>query len=195
MALSMARTLIASHADRFSKSARPVPLHRDAARDDAGVRPLAVVARGFTNHLTEGAAERPQALKSDVERDLGHGPVGLAQQRHRPLDPAALQVAVGRLAEGGAEAADEVGAREGDRAGQPLDVERVGVAAVHRVAGPKQPPVDHVARFAGHYSPGGCRSTKPPASRGWSVQRVPPPRLPVSKRRPSTTMNAWPSLA
>ena len=45
-------------------------------------------------------------------------------------------------------------------------------------------------------SPGGWRATKPAVLRCWLVQRVPPPDSAlVSKRRPSTTMNAWPALA
>ena len=81
----------------------------------------------------------PEAGEADVEADLGDAAVGLAQQEHRPLDPAALQVAVRRLAERRPEGADEV--RLGDDmrdAGQRRDVERLGVGAVHRVAGAEQ---------------------------------------------------------
>src|SRR5215831_18625313 len=57
----------------------------------------------------ERPAEGPQAREADVVANVGDAPLGLAQQEHRPLDPATLEVAVWRLAEAGVEAADEVG--------------------------------------------------------------------------------------
>ena len=68
--------------------------------------------------------------------------------------------------------------------------------------GGTHPPEDGVAaRSRGalralSHRPGGWRTTKPPALRGAACQRVPlSPRPLVSKRRPATTMNAWPALA
>src|SRR5260221_2795367 len=96
----------------FSESARwPVPGHRDAAGHpgaDRGPRrrlgALAVFARRLAKHVAEGAAEGAQAGEADVEADLGHRPVGLAQEHHRALEPAALEGAVRRVAKGLAEA-------------------------------------------------------------------------------------------
>jgi len=51
-----------------------------------------------------------------------------------PLDPAALQITVRRLAEASAEAADEVGLRHGCNRGDRANVERLCVGPVHRVA-------------------------------------------------------------
>jgi hypothetical protein len=52
-----------------------------------------------------------------------------------------LQVAVRRLAERGTEAAGEVRLGEVAGRGHGTDVERLGVGAVHQVAGAQQPPV------------------------------------------------------
>ena len=58
---------------------------------------------------------------------------------------------MGRLAEGLLERADEVRAGEVDRVRERLDVERVGVGAVHRVARPEQAAVLHGAGLGRHY--------------------------------------------
>jgi hypothetical protein len=63
------------------------------------------------------------------------------QQEHRALDPAALEVAVRRLAERRAEGSDEVRLGDAGDPGQRGDGERLGVAAVHRVARAEQPAV------------------------------------------------------
>jgi hypothetical protein len=63
------------------------------------------------------------------------------QHGHRPLDAAALEVAVWRLAKGRAEGADEVRLGHVRDAGERHDVERLGEVAVHGVAGPQHPPV------------------------------------------------------
>ena len=60
------------------------------------------------------------------------------QQEHRALDAPALQVAVRRLAERGPEGADEVRLGDVGDAREGGDVERLRVAAVHRVAGAQQ---------------------------------------------------------
>src|SRR5689334_8661021 len=45
---------------------------------------------GEPDDVAEGPAEGAQAGEPDVPRHVRDGPVGLAQERHRPLDPAAL---------------------------------------------------------------------------------------------------------
>ena len=76
----------------------------------------------------------PEAREPDVQADLGHRPLGLAQQRHRALESAPLQVAVRRLPERLLERADEVrlGGQRDPR--QRRHVERLVVRAVHLVA-------------------------------------------------------------
>jgi len=88
--------------------------------------------------VVEGAAERAKAREPDVEADVGDAAVGLAEQEHRALDPPPLQVAVGRLPEGRAKGADEVGVRDMRDLGQARDVKRLGVGAVDGVPGPQQ---------------------------------------------------------
>jgi hypothetical protein len=56
----------------------------------------------------EGPAERTEADESDFKADVGHTVVRFAEQEHRSLNPAALQVAVRRLPERGPERPDEV---------------------------------------------------------------------------------------
>ena len=89
-------------------TARPHGRQLDAVRRDHRAVPRAVVRRRLADDLAERAAERSQAGEADVEADVGDAAVGLAQQEHRALDPPPLQVAVGRLAEHGPEAAAEV---------------------------------------------------------------------------------------
>jgi hypothetical protein len=180
----MGATLVARARPGFSQSARWTvePRRHAAGHARAHGRPgrrhgaLAVGGRRCPDDVLERAAERAEAREADVEADLAHGPVGLAQERHRPLDPPALQVAVRRLAERRAEAADEVCAREVHRASQGLDVERIGVPAVHRVAGAQQATIHVVARFGGHHEPRYPGVIWPPCharglgtgARGWS---------------------------
>jgi predicted enzyme related to lactoylglutathione lyase len=65
----------------------------------------------------------------------------MPQQEHRPLHPATLQVAVGRLAEDALELPDEVRTRQVGECGELRDVEGIGIPAIHVVARPQQPQV------------------------------------------------------
>src|SRR2546430_10266622 len=105
--LNMAPTLMDGRRHVFSETARSRPRHREAARDGLRVRPLAVLARRLPDDRPERAAERAEAREANVEADLGHAPMGLAQQEHRPPDTATLQVAIRYLAEGRAEGPEE----------------------------------------------------------------------------------------
>src|SRR6478672_5222000 len=140
--LSMTATLDRGLAVRFSETAlsrRPCPGHRPAGRHaqrcsvagEAG----AVARRRLAEDPAERTAEGAQAVESDLEADLGHGAVGLAQQLHCALHAAALQVAMRALAERRPELTAEVGRRDVCDARQARDVERLGERAVHRVAG------------------------------------------------------------
>src|SRR5437764_906135 len=89
------------------RPARGHPKRRSIARE---ARPIA--RWRFPDDHPKRAAERAQAAEADVETDLRHRLVGLAQQLHRSLYAPALKVPVGGLAERGPELAAEV--RRGD---------------------------------------------------------------------------------
>ena len=103
--------------------------------------PRAVARRGLANDLAEDAAERPQAGEADVHADVGDAAVGLAQEEHRALHPPALQIPMRRLPEDGSEGADEVRLGDMRHRGHGTNIERLGVGAVHRVAGAQEAPV------------------------------------------------------
>src|SRR5918995_3649137 len=105
----MAARLILAPWVRFSETARSRPGLHEAGRDGSEVRRSPPIGRRWlADDVGEGPAERAQAREAHVEADLGHAAVGLPEQEHRPLDPAALQVTMRRLAEGGAKGPDEV---------------------------------------------------------------------------------------
>src|SRR3954463_9045795 len=105
----MRARLIRAPRPRFSKTARSGPGLGEAGRDGPEIsRSPAIGRRRLADHVGKRSAERPQAREADVEADLGHAAVALAEQEHRSLDPAALQVAMRCLAESGTEGADEV---------------------------------------------------------------------------------------
>jgi hypothetical protein len=64
--------------------------------------------------------------------------VGRPQQRRRLLQSAAEEVGVRRFAEGSAELAAEVGAREARGCGHVLDVELLEIARIGKVLGSQQ---------------------------------------------------------
>ena len=83
----------------------------------------------------------PRLLKPTSRQTSRDRAVGLAQQLHRALDPAALKVAVRRLAERRAELAAEVRGRDVGDARERRNVERLRKRTVHRVASPQHPAV------------------------------------------------------
>src|SRR3954452_17187057 len=91
--LNMAATLNAVRRLRFSKTARSRPGHREARRDRRGGAGAAVLAGRDADDRRERAAERAEAGEAHVEADVRDAALGRAQQEHRPLDAAALQVA------------------------------------------------------------------------------------------------------
>src|SRR4051794_19730609 len=134
MEFNMAATLAVACAIRFSETARSRPRHREARRGSGDDRAPAVRRRRLAHDRAEGPAERPEAREADLEADVAHRPVGLAEQEHGALDAAALEVAVRRLAERRAERADEVRLGHVREPRERRDVERPRVGAVHRVA-------------------------------------------------------------
>jgi hypothetical protein len=99
---------------------------------------LAVARRRLADDLAERPAEGSQAHEADVEADVSDAAVGLAQEEHRALHPAPLQVPVRGLPEDITEAADEVRLGDVRDCRHRTDVERLGVGPVHRVAGAKE---------------------------------------------------------
>jgi len=87
----------------------------------AGALALPHIARTIAGDVTEDAAERTQAGPAGPGGDLGHRQIGVAQQGHRPFDPAAEQVAVWRQPEGLLERAREVRRRYRTDLGQARD--------------------------------------------------------------------------
>src|SRR5919202_405311 len=137
-------------ARRFSKTARSRPGHREARWDGGHTRSIAVLRGRLPDDVPERAAERAQAAEADLEADVGDAPAGLAQQEHRALDPTALQIAMRRLAERGAEDADEVRLGHTRDRCQGGDVERVGKRPIHGVAGAQEPPIRVLDRAVHH---------------------------------------------
>src|SRR5215207_2374133 len=137
--LSMWATLIDAARARFSETARSRPGPREAVGDRGDVGAPAIRRRRLAHDRAERPAEGPEAGEADVEADLRHAAVGLAQQEHRALDAAALQVTVRGLAERRPERPDEVRLGDVRDPRQAGDVERLRVGAIHRVAGAKQP--------------------------------------------------------
>ena len=126
-------------------------------RHDRAVPP-AIGARRFADNSPEGSAVGPKAGETDREADVGDGAVSLTQQEHRALNSPPLQVAVGRLAEDGAETAAEVGWRDVGHRSDRSHVERLGVGTIHCVSGAEQAPVE-IFNFAAH--PPTLRDTVP----------------------------------
>src|SRR2546428_12666835 len=145
---NMRPTLPGSRRGGFSKTAWSGPGHGEARGHGSGYAAAAIGARRFAHDLAERSTERAQAGEADVEADVGHAPGRLAQQEHRALDTAALQVAVRGLAERRVERADEVRLGYDRDPRQRGKVERLGVGAVHRVAGAKHPPIAVLHRLA-----------------------------------------------
>ena len=166
---------------------RPRGRQLDAVGRDHRPVARAVVRRRLADDLAERAAEGAQAVEADVEADVGDAAVGLAQQEHRALDPPPLQVAVRRLPEDGAEAAAEVRLGDVGHRGDGANVERLGVGAVHGVAGAQQAPVQ-VLGFPAHRATLRTRGrvlTAPRSSATDSPTRTAlPRRSPAPARRP-----------
>ena len=77
-------------------------------------------------------------MQADGEADVCDRAVGGAQQGGGALEAPGEQVRVRRLAEGAAELAAEVCAREAGGAGEVVDAERLGVPGVGQVLGAQQ---------------------------------------------------------
>src|ERR1700716_1850368 len=119
----------------FSKTARSHPGHREARWDGHRDSARAVRDRSLAHDVVKRAAEGAEAGEADVEADVRHAARSLDQQEHCPLDTAALKVAVRRLTKRGAKGPDEMRLRDAGDLGEAVDVERVRVRPVNRIAG------------------------------------------------------------
>src|SRR5467141_4097250 len=105
----------------FSKTARSRPGHGEAVWDGFDRPALTVRRRRLANDVAKAPAEGAQAVEANVEADVRHAAVGHPQEEHRPLDPAALKVAVRRLGEGRAKGSDEMRLRDVRELGEGRD--------------------------------------------------------------------------
>src|SRR5215207_910543 len=134
----MCPTLVRVRWSGFSKTARSRPGHGKAGRHGSDGRALAIVGWRLADDVAKRARECAQAVEADVQADVRHAAVGLAQQVHRALDTTALEVAVRRLAEGRPKGTDEMRLRHTRDAREGRHVEGLGIRAVHRVPGTKK---------------------------------------------------------
>src|SRR5947199_6674777 len=118
----------------FSKTARSGPCQREAGRDGDDRPAPTVPGWWLADDVAKAPAKGAQAGEPHVQADVRHAPVGRAQQEHGSFDPPALEVAVRRLAKGGAEGADEVRFRDLGNPSQRRQDQWLGVSAIHRVA-------------------------------------------------------------
>src|SRR6267143_3182501 len=123
----------------FSKTAWSCPRHGEASRDGDNRSALAEASWRLADDVTEDPAEGAQAAEAHVQADVRHAPVGRPQQEHGPFDPPALEVPARRLAKSSAQRPDEVRLGDVGDSSKGREVERIGVGAVHRVAGAEHP--------------------------------------------------------
>src|SRR5438552_13537433 len=113
------------------------PHEHKTARDRRRSAPLhfarAIVGGREPHQRLESRAERAEAREPDEKADLGEGEVRRAEELARSLDPARRQVVARGLAVCVAERAYEVKARVAGLAGDRVEVERLGICAVHQV--------------------------------------------------------------
>jgi len=95
-------------------------------------------ARTAAGNVAEDAPEGAEAAPAGIEGNVGDGPVGIAQQCHRPFDAAREQVAMRRHAEGLPEGAREVRRRHAAHARQPRYRPVLLRGRVHAVPGAQQ---------------------------------------------------------
>src|ERR1700737_1018752 len=126
----------------FSKTARSCPCHREADGHGDDRSALAVRRRCLADDVAEATAEGAETGEAHVQADVGHAPVGRAQQKHGALDSAALKVPVRRLAKGRSKGSDEVRLRDARDSSEGRDVEWLRIGAVHGVAGAEHPAID-----------------------------------------------------
>src|SRR5437879_3844858 len=120
----------------------------------------AIVGRVHADDVAKGPAEGAETGEPDVEADVGDAAVGLAEQEHRALDPAALKITMRRLAVSRPERPYVVGLRDARHLSQRLDVQRLRIGPVDRVARAKHPAIE-LLDGPGHESKSLGRPTHP----------------------------------
>src|ERR1700736_165534 len=130
----------------FSETARSRPGHDKACGGLNRLLPSSIFAGRYVDDVMKRSTESAQAREADVEADVRHGSVGLAQHEHRSLDTPPLEIAVRRLSECRFEGPDEVRFGNAGDPRQVRDVERLRVLAVHGVSCPEHAAVDLLDR-------------------------------------------------
>src|SRR5437879_12554943 len=102
----------------------------------------AIVGRVHADDVAKGPAEGAETGEPDVEADVGDAAVGLAEQEHRALDSAAWKITRRRAAVSRPERAYVVGLRDAGHLSQRLDVQRLRIGPVDRVARAKHPAIE-----------------------------------------------------
>src|SRR5216684_9153046 len=125
----------------FSETARSRPGHDKARGGLNDFFASSIFAGSHVDDVAKRPAERAQTHEADLEADVRHASVGLAQHEHGALDAAPLKVSVRRLAESRPKRPDEMGLGNAGDPGQLRDVEWMGVGTVDRIARPKHPAI------------------------------------------------------
>src|ERR1700719_2754887 len=132
--------LLAAQRPGLSKTAGSRPCHRDAGRRGYDLGTRSIRQRRLANDVMERAAESAQARETNLHADVGHRSLRFAQHEHGALDPAALQVAMRRLAERSTKGPDVMSFRDVGNLGQAGDVETLRVRQIDCV-----PRAEHAA--------------------------------------------------
>jgi hypothetical protein len=119
----------------FSETARSCPGHDKAGRSLNGLFTLSVFTGCNPDDVSKRPTERSEAGETDVETDVGHGSVRLAEHEHRAFDASSLEISMGRLSKRPLEGSDEVGLGNACDLRKIRDVERVRVRPVDGVSG------------------------------------------------------------
>src|SRR5436309_318462 len=122
---------------RFSVPARPRHEFGPASWDGPELRVVSgpVGARALPDQFGEAGAERTERGTADGHAHVGDAQVAAAQEGLGALDPAGHQVAVRRLAVGGAELTGEVRRGHQGGPGHRGYVQRPRILPVHQVTG------------------------------------------------------------
>jgi hypothetical protein len=108
----------------------------------AGIRPLwRNVVGDSAQDVAESPAECAQAAETNVEANVRYAPIRGTQEKHRALNPPALEIAVRGLAERRTEGADEVRLRHLRNSRELWDAEWFRKRAIHRIPRAQHPAI------------------------------------------------------
>src|ERR1700712_1163275 len=119
----------------LSETARPCPGLHETRRNIGNRAAKPVRAGRFSGDLPECPAECGMTVEANLHADICDAAICFAEQEHRSLHTASLEVAVRILTERRLEGANEVSLGDDRDSRQCLDVERARPVPVHRVPG------------------------------------------------------------